>query len=109
MYDQYRLLLAHQKSLLLNQGIPMGVYGVGVISISDGSNRCVAVPPAPTFRSKRVHGNAESRSGARVPSVRQAPLNSSMPEIGLRISGVICTAWDRIMGASTSPIYTHSA
>jgi len=42
MCRKYRRSLAHQTSLLLNQGIPMGAYGIGVISFSDASNRRTA-------------------------------------------------------------------
>jgi len=38
---------------------------------------------------------AERRSGARVPKARQAPLNSSIRAIRLRISGVILMASER--------------
>src|SRR5882672_1212608 len=40
---------------------------------------------------------AESRSGASVPRARQAPLNSSIPAISERISGVILRVLDRNM------------
>ena len=53
--------------------------------------------------------SAESRSGASVPSARQAPLNSSISAMTARISGVIRRVpmfralWDT---PKNTPIYT---
>ena len=47
--------------------------------------------------------SADSRSGARVPKARQAPLNSSILAMRLRISGVI---W-RVSVCSMNQYYTH--
>src|ERR1700722_20607414 len=52
--------------------------------------------------------NAESRSGARVPSACHAPLNSSSPAMRFRISGVIWRVPVRIITPNDTPNYTHS-
>jgi hypothetical protein len=51
--------------------------------------------------------SAESRSGANVPSARHAPLNSSIPEMSIRMSGVIRRVSVAIMTPNPTPIYTH--
>ena len=53
--------------------------------------------------------SADNRSRASDPSERQAPLNSSIPAMRLRISGVISTVFEWILGTNLAPIYTHSA
>ena len=50
---------------------------------------------------------AESRSGAKVPSARHAPLNSSISAIRPRIYGVIWIVAAWIMAPSCIPNYTH--
>jgi hypothetical protein len=47
--------------------------------------------------------SAESRSGARVPSARHAPLNSSISEMSVRVSGVIA----KLSARKVIPINIH--